>query len=214
MAVTYFDPGEGNFFAYKHLHVIDGPATVDQLLTTGQRVLDERRAAANLKKAKRKDHALVKTYGGSTKPPKNTLLVFAQGGFQLLNAAVEKLGATVALNKKAMLWFTVSNGAVFYADTDGAVCSATTGEVELRVGKNAKGIFVDHLEGMRNMKWMVISRNATKQLVTTGFRTTEGELQKAITQLRHVAPPGVKLPPAIVYGVPGLDLGFLDDDGP
>lgn len=210
MTVTYFDPGQGNFFGYKHLCVVDGPATVATLLSTGERVLRERRAAAN--KKSQKNHPLVQTYGGSTKPPKSTLMVFSQGGFQNLTAAVEDFGASIALNKIGMLWFTVSNGAVFYADTSGAVCAATTGDVHLRVGKNNGGIYVDHLEGMRNMKWMTLSANAASQMQTTSFRVTEGELQKALTQLRHVPPPGTELPPAIVYGVPGLDLGFLDED--
>ncbi len=213
MPATYFDPGQGNFFGYKHLYVIDGPATVATLLSEGERVLWERRTAANRKKAKRRDDPLVQAYGGSTKPDENTLLVFSQGGFQALDTAVLNFGGSVALNKKKLMWFTVSNGAVFQADVNGQVRAATTGEVELRVGKNASGIFVDHFEGMRNMKWMNVGSGAAKQLQTTAFRVTPGELQTAITRLRHVPPPGAKLPPAIVYGVPGLDLGFLDDFG-
>jgi hypothetical protein len=97
MPVTYFDPGRGNFFGYKHLYVIDGPATVATLLSEGERVLRERRAAAN--KRKNKQHPLVQMYGGSTKPPKSTLLVFSQGGLQVLDAFVLACGATLAVGK-------------------------------------------------------------------------------------------------------------------
>jgi hypothetical protein len=209
MPATYFDPGQGNFFGYKHLYIIDGPASVETLLNEGERVLRERRTAANAKK--NKEHPLVQVYGGSTKPDENTLIVLSQGGFQTLDTAVLNFGATVPIGKKRVLHFQVSNAAVFHADINGTIRAATSGEVLLRVGRTVEYIYVDHFDGMSNMRWMMVGMGASKQLLSTSFRVTPGELQTAITQLRHVPPPSVKLPPAIVYGVPGLDLGFLDD---
>lgn len=107
--------------------------------------------------------------------------------------------------------FEISNAALVEAQANGQIRAASTGYVELRVGVDGNGIYVDHLHDTHDMRWQPVGRHATDQLHTTAFRTTDNELQQAITRLRHVPPPGVRLPPAIVYGVPGLDLGFLDE---
>lgn len=210
MSVTFFNPGAGNFFGHKHLYIVDRPMSVAELIDEGQRVLDERRTAANQKKRGRVTD-LTQSYGGSTKPNENTLIVMAQGGLMALENAALAAATGLALNKTCLFWFTISNAAVVTDDIDQGTSAASTGEVCLRAGRDATGVYVDHFDGMRNMRWLPVSVGATTQMKTMAFRTTPGELQTAITQLRHVPPPGVKLPPAIVYGVPGLDLGFLDE---
>lgn len=209
MAVTFFDPGASNFFGYKHLYVVSTAMSVDALMDEGQRVLDERRTAANQRK--RGGGALSRLYGGSTKPTENTLIVMTQGGLVALELAATQAATGLAVGRTRLFWFNISNAAVIHDDLNNGTAAASTGEVQLRAGVNATGIYVDHFEGMRNMRWIDVGDTGMKQLKTMAFRTTSSELQQAITRLRHVPPPGAKLPPAIVYGVPGLDLGFLDD---
>jgi hypothetical protein len=210
MPVTFFDPVAGNFFGHKHLYIVSTPMSVDQLMDEGQRILDERRTAANQRKRKT-NGALAQRYGGSTKPNENTLIVMTQGGLIALELAATQAATGLAIGRTQHFWFKISNAAVIHDDLNDGTAAASTGEIELRAGVNANGIYVDHLQGMRNMRWISVGDNALAQLKTMAFRTTDSELQAAITRLRHVPPPGAKLPPAIVYGVPGLDLGFLDE---
>lgn len=210
MPVTFFDPGVGNFFGYKHLYVVSSPMSVDALMDEGVRILGERRRAANQRRSGRRD-GLVQRYGGSTKPTENTLIVMAQGGLINLEMAATAAAAGLQPGRTRLFWFSISNAAVVSDHIDDGTAAASSGEVQLRVGVNGAGVYVDHFEGMRNMRWLNVSDNALSQMQTTSFRTTESELQAAILRLRHVPPPGAKLPPAIVYGVPGLDLGFLDE---
>ncbi|MBN9144436.1 MULTISPECIES: hypothetical protein [unclassified Novosphingobium] len=210
MSVTFFDPGAGNYFGYKHLYVVDTPMTVSELIDEGIRVLAERRTASNQRK-RGKLNDLVAYYGGSTKPDQNTLIVMSQGGLLALEVAATQAAAGLTPGQTRQFWFTISNAAVIQGRLNASTLAASTGDVKLRVGVDGTGVYVDHFDDTRNMRWLPVGRNATDQLQTMAFRTTDSELQNAITRLRHVPPPGVKLPPAIVYGVPGLDLGFLDE---
>lgn len=209
MPVTFFNPGVGNYFGYKHLYVVSTPMSVDKLMDEGYRILSERRTAANQRKRGGND-ALVQRYGGSTKPNENTLMVMSQGGLIGLELAATQAATGLAIGRTRLFWFKISNAAVIHDDLQDGTSAASTGEVQLRAGVDANGIYVDHFEGMRNMRWINVGDNAMTQLKTMAFRTTDSELQAAITRLRHVPPPGAKLPPAIVYGVPGLDLSFIE----
>lgn len=229
MAVTFFDPGAGNYFAHKHLYIVDNPLSVSQLIDEGVKVLDERRTAANQRK-RGKRNGLVPIYGGSTKPEENSIIVMAQGGFMALEVAATQAASGLRPGQTQLFWFKISNAALVEATINGGARASSTGYVELRAGVDGNGIYVDHFNDTCDMRWLPVRRNATDELRSMAFRTTEGELQQAInrlgkkafhttaselqqaiTRLRHVPPPGVRLPPAIVYGVPGLDLGFLDE---
>ena len=93
MALLWVNPATSNRFANKHLHVVPGSPTLQQLIDEGRRIFAARVAAhaTPSRNPNAAERALRQQYG-TTYVTRNTLIVLNRGGLSALEAAIRRNG--------------------------------------------------------------------------------------------------------------------------
>lgn len=174
MTLIWKNPASNNRFETKHLYILKGAASVDDLVREGSRIFDERIKAS-------KGNKVLKAKYGGTKPSANTLIVLSIGGFKQLELNIQANGYAAG-------WYDIPTGALFDVDATSYVVG-TAGRVRLSIravtGQPAT-YEVWHLDGMQITKRLNVSQNAERQLKTQSFVPKVGDLQAASQSLNHV----------------------------
>jgi hypothetical protein len=216
MTLLWVNPATSNRFANKHLHIIPGAPTLQNMVDEGYRVFDARVEAYRLRSNRSARARGLKATYGKTDISNNTLVV-------LSNAGLQSLAAAIAGNGHRSGWYTTRNGVIFTMD-DQAYSVNLVADLDLHVRPCTGGHEVHHLNGARVQCRLRPStaeaKSQTKLREVQGSQGTLGlhftpstsELVLAQASLKKVGAPVVMGVPTWALGdVTGVDLSFLDD---
>lgn len=219
MNLYWVNPATSNRFANKHLHVVGGSATLQELIDEGRRVFSAR-VEAYRRRRQRTAWArhLKATYGGNIEVTTNTLIVLNTGGLQGLAAAIAGNGFRTG-------HYTLKSGVIFTMTSTG--CSeGLVAKLHLSIRPCVGGHEVYHLGGAEvkaRLRTNIPTSGYSQMTVTSvpgdsgtlgvHFTPTLGQLCFARAGLKPVETRiGNGLPTAAEIGnIKLIDLSFLDD---
>ncbi len=222
MPLLWMNPETNNRFANKHLYIIPGSPSLQQLVDDGYGVFNARIMAYRLSKDRRTKNtreakSLKTTYGANDPVTRNTLLVLSPGGLQ-------GLGAAIIQNGYRSGWYSVRNGVIFNM-TDTGYDVGLVADLQLGIRACRDGYEVWHLEGANISVPLQPSSRAAKSQTTVmqvpggggdlgmHFTPTTQELNMARAGLRKTGAPasgGIAI--WALQDITGVDLSFLDED--
>ncbi len=196
MALLWVNPATSNRFANKHLHVVPGSPTLQQLIDEGRRIFAARVAAhATLgHRPNAAERALREQYG-TAYVTRNTLIALNTAGLQALEAAIRRNGYRSGV-------YDIRSGVIFNM-TDTGCSEALVASIDLGIRRVARtrDHEVYHLAGavLRAPLRTNIPVSAYSQITVTAvpgspgvlgmkFTPTTAELANAKAGLRRVTP--------------------------
>ncbi|MHA6645259.1 hypothetical protein [Mesorhizobium sp. A623] len=217
--LLWANPSTNNKFGNKHLYVVGGAASLQQLIDEGRKVFSARLEAYRMRGRKSvMAKQLKETYGSSTAVTSNTLIVLNSGGIQALESEIKNKGYKTG-------YYTVKSGVIF--NVTGSGCSeGLVAKLHLAVRPCLGGHEVWHLEGAElkaKLKSNVPVAAYSQVTVTSApgdngilglhYTPTVGQLAAAKAGLKPVTPRvSSGLPaPSEIGNIKLIDLSFLDD---
>lgn len=221
MPILWVNEATNNRFGNKHLYIVPGSPTLQELISVGRSVFEARIQAYRKRQSKSaSSKALKATYGSSIAVTSNTLIVLNSAGIAALEAAI-------AANGYKTGHYSVKSGVIFNMTSAGCD-EALVAELHLSVRAlpGGAGHEVWHLGGAELKAKLksgvpafsygqiaVTSVPGQSETLGLHFTPTTGQLSAAMAGLKKVVPRasnGLPLPSEI-GNIKLIDLSFLDD---